>query len=297
MEEKKENKLIPNSTQIPNVISDLIEPRVPEGEVRCLKYICRRTYGFHKERDRISLTQFTDGLKNKDGKRLDYGAGLSRPSVVEALRNLIGANIVKVIKTSGGNYYEINLELFVNKDVEKVADEVVKKVNQLRKLTRIGKESKPKQVKLLNPQKKGKKGNKVIVSDKPTIWNLKEEIDKLLTDKRRDLQVIGFWIKERKFKPENSQQLQSLIKRNLRSAKLLEGYKNEDIAETIKVVQNTDWIKKITLETIGKFIDETISQKRKEGPKIIRFEQIKEDGQIKMRPIYEIQKNFFKSKF
>lgn len=164
--EGKENKLIPNSTQIPNVISDLIEPRIPEGEMRCLKYICRRTYGFHKERDRISLTQFVEGIKDRDERRLDYGTGLSRPSVVEALRNLSGAEIIKVIKTPGGNYYEINLNLFVDKDVEKVSDEVVKKVNQLRKLTRIGKESKPKQVKLLNPQKKGNKGNKdVIIKD------------------------------------------------------------------------------------------------------------------------------------
>ena len=152
----QENRLIPNSTQIPNVISDLIESRIAEGEMRCLKYICRRTYGFHKERDRISLSQFVDGLKDKNGKRLDYGTGLSRPSVVEALRNLAGSNIINVIRTTKGNYYEINLKLFENKNPNEVADEVVKKVNQLRKLTRTGKESKPKQVKLLNLQKKGK---------------------------------------------------------------------------------------------------------------------------------------------
>ncbi len=155
--EEKENKLIPNSTQTPNIISDLIEPRIPEGEIRCLRYICRRTYGFHKERDRISLTQFVKGIKDRNDKQLDYGAGLSRPSVVEALKNLIGADLVKVIKTPGGNYYEINLKLFENRDMREVADEVVKKVNQLRKLTRSGKESLPKQVKLLNPQKKGNK--------------------------------------------------------------------------------------------------------------------------------------------
>lgn len=162
-----ENKLIPNSTQIPNVISDLIEPRIPEAEMRCLKYICRRTYGFHKEKDRISLTQFVKGIIGRDGERLDYGTGLSRPSVVEALRNLAGSCLVKVVKTTGGNYYEINLELFVDKGVEKVSDEVVKKVNQLRKLTRTSKEALPKQVKLLNLQKKGNK-EKQSISNTPS---------------------------------------------------------------------------------------------------------------------------------
>lgn len=149
----EEKHLIPNSTQIPNVLLDFVIPRISEAEGKCLLYICRRTYGFHKERDRISLTQFVEGLKDKD-----YGSGLSRPAVVEALRNLIGAGLVKTIPTSKGNYYEINLDLAVD-------NQVVKKVNQLRRLTKSGKESKPKQVKLLNLQKKGNKGNKDDTAD------------------------------------------------------------------------------------------------------------------------------------
>lgn len=147
MNEEKQNILIPNSTQIPNIISDLIMPRISEAEMRCLHYICRRTYGFHKERDRISLSQFINGIKNCEERRLDYGAGLSRPSVVEALKNLLGADLIRIIPTPKGNYYEINLELFRNKDnkeIEKTADKVVKKVNQLRK----NKGNKPKQSRL-----------------------------------------------------------------------------------------------------------------------------------------------------
>lgn len=284
-----ENKLIPNSTQIPNVISDLIEPRISEGEMRCLKYICRRTYGFHKERDRISFSQFVNGIKDKNGKQLDYGAGLSRPSVAEALKNLLGAKLIIVIPTPKGNYYEINLKLFENQDANIVADEVVKKVNQLRKLTKSGKESKPKQVKLINPQKKGNKGNKVIMSDKPTDWNLEVEIEKLLKDPKRHIQIIGLWVREKGLRPENAGQMRdNIIKRNLRPARTLNGYTDEDIRETIRVIKNTEYITKFELETVGKFIDEVVSQKRKEGPRILRMEQIKgEKGEIKMRAIYE----------
>lgn len=155
----EEKKLIPNSTQTPNILNDLLFPRIPEGEMRCLNYISRRTFGFHKEEDRISFSQFVDGIKDKEGKVLDYGAGVSRPTAAISLKNLKEADAIIIRKDSKGNYYKINLEM----DIEKV----VKKVNQLRKLTKIGKESLPKQVKLLNLQKKGKKEKQSIICGKP----------------------------------------------------------------------------------------------------------------------------------
>lgn len=149
------SNLIPNSTQTPNLILDFVIPRISEAEARCLLYICRRTYGFHKERDRISLSQFVEGIKSRDGDVKDLGTGMSRPAVVEALKNLDGAGAIYTIKENRGNFYEINLEM----DPEKV----VNLVNQLRRLTTIGKLSKPKQGKLLNPQKKGNKEKQSIL--------------------------------------------------------------------------------------------------------------------------------------
>lgn len=295
--EERQNILIPNSTQIPNIISDLIEPRISEGEMRCLNYICRRTYGFQKERDRISLSQFVDGIVSKDKKRLDYGTGLSRPSVVEALRNLLGANLIKVIPTSGGNYYEINLELFknkTNKEVEELSDEVVKKVNQLRKLTRSGKESKPKQVNLLNLQNKEKQRETKNMSDKPTGFNLKEEIEKLKADKRRHIQIVGLWIEiNPESKPENKEQFDSIKNRNLRPAALLKGYSDEDIRETFKYTKTLEYLTKIGLETILKYIDGIVARKQKigTGKKIIGWEEVKyPNGEIRMKPIFEVKK-------
>lgn len=145
-----ENKLIPNSTQIPNIILDIVIPQISESDGKCLLYICRRTFGFHKEIDRISLSQFINGIKNRDGEKLDNGCGVSRPAVVNALKNLVGSGLVEITRTGNGNYYKINLQI-------SDFNEVVKKVNQLRKLTKSGKESKPKQVNLLNLQKKGNK--------------------------------------------------------------------------------------------------------------------------------------------
>ena len=147
---KKEVPFIPNSTQTPNMVYDFLISRIPGAEARCILYICRRTYGFHKKEDRISFSQFLNGIKSRNGKRLDYGCGLkSRASVNEALKNLIKSEAIFVKKDSKGNYYEINLKMNV--------DKVVQKINQFRKCTKIGLKNKPKQVRLLNLQKNRKK--------------------------------------------------------------------------------------------------------------------------------------------
>lgn len=131
------------------------------------------------------------------------------------------------------------------------------------------------------------------MSAKPTDWQLEKEIEKLLKDPRRHIQVIGVWIKEKGLNPENAEQMQSLIKRNLKPARLLNGYTNEDIHETVKVIKNTEYLKKWTLETIAKYIDEVVAQKKKQGRRIIRFEEIKRsDGSVAMRPIMEILKEW-----
>jgi hypothetical protein len=161
MDDYKKSNLIPNSTQVPNVILDFVIPQIPEAEARCLLYICRRTFGFHRESDRISFSQFIDGIKSRKGEILDYGAGLSRQSVSEGLKNLIKAEAILVKKTTKGNYYKINIDMDV--------DKVVKLVDQSRKLTKSGLNTRPKPVYLVDTQKKGNKEKPSIrqISDLP----------------------------------------------------------------------------------------------------------------------------------
>lgn len=142
-------EFIPNSTQIPNILLDHLLPRVSLADRMCLLYICRRTFGFHKDEDRISFSQFIDGIKSRDGKVLDRGTGLSRPAIAEALRYLVESGAVFVQKSRRGNTYKINLDM----DVE----QVVKQLNQLRYLTKSSKAALPKQVKLFNLQNTRKK--------------------------------------------------------------------------------------------------------------------------------------------
>lgn len=144
-----ENKdLIPNTTQFPNIIIDFVIPQIQEPEARCMIYIVRRTFGFHKEEDRISLTQFINGITARDGRKADLGTRLSRPSVVKALKNLEASEAIFRVKDSKGDFYRINLGMD--------PDKVVNEINRLTALTKSGKPRLPISVNRVNPQKKEK---------------------------------------------------------------------------------------------------------------------------------------------
>ncbi len=110
------NHLRPNFTQIPNVCLDWLLPLLERSEMLCLLYILRRTYGFGRQSDAISLEQFTRGLTRRDGTQLDRGTGMSRPQVCKSLSVLERAGfIIRTHKKTedGGldtTVYRINTE-------------------------------------------------------------------------------------------------------------------------------------------------------------------------------------------
>jgi phage replication O-like protein O len=86
----------PNTTQIPNEVFDTLMSHLSGGELKVLLYICRRTFGFRKDSDSISLTQIAHGITTKAGRVLDQGTGLSKRHVITALKTLEKRNIIKV---------------------------------------------------------------------------------------------------------------------------------------------------------------------------------------------------------
>ena len=79
---------LPQYTQIPNLIIDFIMPDVSGNEFKVLLYIARRTLGFHKERDTVSLSQLVSGIKTRAGESLNRGTGLSKATVARCLNGL-----------------------------------------------------------------------------------------------------------------------------------------------------------------------------------------------------------------
>lgn len=97
-------KLKPNFTQTPNVFYDEIMADLGYAELKCLLYIFRRTYGFHKQSDRISLSQFVDGIEG-----LDKGTGLAKKNVYPALESLVEKKLVKKDTTGNTTRYSLYL--------------------------------------------------------------------------------------------------------------------------------------------------------------------------------------------
>ena len=96
----------PSYTNVPDEFFDYYVPYLSESELKVSLYIIRRTFGFKKEADTISLSQLENGIVTKDGRVLDYGTGLSRPSIVKAIKGLIEKGIIQAEKNksrSGGD--------------------------------------------------------------------------------------------------------------------------------------------------------------------------------------------------
>lgn len=84
----------PNYTPAPDLFFDVIAPRLSEAELKVLLYIIRRTFGFRKNADTISLGQMVDGIVTRDGRRLNAGAGVARSSAVRAIKGLVEKGLI-----------------------------------------------------------------------------------------------------------------------------------------------------------------------------------------------------------
>lgn len=84
----------PNTTQVPDQYLDELLPVLSGAELKVLLYITRRTFGFKKASDNISLSQMLSGIVTRDGRRLDAGVGLSKKTLLRALTSLKAQHII-----------------------------------------------------------------------------------------------------------------------------------------------------------------------------------------------------------
>jgi hypothetical protein len=84
----------PTTTPVPDEVFDVLMYDLTGSELKVLLYICRRTFGFKKASDTISLNQMIHGITTTDGRVLDRGTGLSKVSVITAARSLEKKGII-----------------------------------------------------------------------------------------------------------------------------------------------------------------------------------------------------------
>jgi phage replication O-like protein O len=91
--------LIPNFTPVPNVVLEKLMPGLSKAALKVLLAVARKTYGFHKDRDAISLTQ------------LQKLTGRGRAGVVRGINEL--GSLMNVTKGANRdcNVYELNIDI------------------------------------------------------------------------------------------------------------------------------------------------------------------------------------------
>lgn len=103
--------LTPNFTQFPNKLMDYIIPLLRESEEKVLIYVLRCTYGYRdkdgkeKEQDYISYSQFIGGRVSHDGKILNFGAGVGRAKLSEALAFHQSTGLIERIDPAAGKQH------------------------------------------------------------------------------------------------------------------------------------------------------------------------------------------------
>ena len=109
------------------------------------------------------------------------------------------------------------------------------------------------------------RSDKASIAGKPA-----EVIPDLLKDKQRHIHIIGIFAKAKKTVFTSKEQQGSFIRRNLRAAKNLIGYEDDRIIETLKyLILYEDF--KITLDTVGKYIDEDLNKLAIKNTKTIKI--------------------------
>ena len=93
------SKFVPNSFQVPNAFVDEVLDKISDASCKLYLVICRKTRGWNKEMDSISLTQF------------EAITGKSRPTVIKCLKELVSVGLaVECQSTFHGKTYKLGEE-------------------------------------------------------------------------------------------------------------------------------------------------------------------------------------------
>lgn len=66
------------------------------AEMKVVLYVLRHTWGFQDREKRITLDEFCDGRKRKDGSRLDAGTGMSANAIRDGIQRAIDDGFIVI---------------------------------------------------------------------------------------------------------------------------------------------------------------------------------------------------------
>jgi phage replication O-like protein O len=116
---------------VPNeILEALVKIRLPGQARQVLDLIMRKTFGFNKSEDRISLSQFAKGT------------GIGKTHVARAINRLISMNVITKIGNRAGTFYKLNTDVVLWNALP-ISVDSTKNGNTL---TKIGNKAVPKMV-------------------------------------------------------------------------------------------------------------------------------------------------------
>lgn len=90
----------PNGTIVPDAVFDELLVELTDAELRVLLYIIRRTFGWKKEADTISLKQMAEGIRLSDGRVIDRGTGMAKSACARGVKGLLAKGIITATRNS-----------------------------------------------------------------------------------------------------------------------------------------------------------------------------------------------------
>lgn len=85
-----------NWSKLPHAFIEALHMATSLAELKVILYTLRHTWGYHEEWKRITIDEFCEGRKKKDGKRIDGGTGMSRNAVKDGIQRAIDHGFMRV---------------------------------------------------------------------------------------------------------------------------------------------------------------------------------------------------------
>lgn len=70
-----------NWSKLPHSLIDNLHRITSESELKIILYVLRHTWGYHDSEKKITIDEFCNGRKRRDGSRIDKGSGMSENAI------------------------------------------------------------------------------------------------------------------------------------------------------------------------------------------------------------------------
>ena len=244
---QKENGYTPIANEI---LEELVKIDLLGAELRVLLFIIRKTYGYHKKSDQISFTQF------------EKGTGISRQTINKTLKNLMAKGLIVKICLPGGNIGYSFIKDHENWVVKTHLLVKGKWVTSQDVFTKTSKDVLTHKRKKENTKENSETSSQADIpspaeipspADIPSpaeVFNWNSYLEGMIKSERKDLNIIGFFLKTKGVSFDTKAKAEVAIRRHLKPAKELIPFDKKEIGEKIRKL-NYDF-PKFTLETVIK---------------------------------------------